>query len=172
MILSAYERKQSPWVHIQFSQGKGAKKHYRKTTIRKTDPDKAKKIAKAINQIEAELLSQHHGESPRTESGWQWVPGYLKLRYASKESTLRIYRVYWDHIALFLRENKISSPALLERAHCFNYVEWRQSAVKEKSKKTVGINSVISELKLLGLIMDEAILRGYALTNPARRLKL
>jgi hypothetical protein len=35
-----------------------------------------------------------------------------------------------------------------------------------------GRNTAIHEIKFLGMLMDEAISRGYASVNPARRLHL
>ena len=166
MILSAYERTDSPFVRIQYADATG-KKRYLKTTIRKDDADKARKVAIALNHTEAQLLNS---SARTTGGGWHWVPGWLAAKYRAGKTTLRTYQAQWKWLALYLRLHELSEPGLLEREHCFAYIEWRTSPVKEKSRRHVSINTALNELKLLGLLMDEGVTRGLAVNNPARKL--
>lgn len=166
MILSAYERADSPYVRIQFAP-KNQPKQYVKTTIRKDDPDKALKVAKAINRVEAQLLS---GTPQQSGASWNWVPDYLRQRYAAKKRTAHIYRIHWDWLSQYLRHAEIPGPGQLDRAGVFAYVDWRTSQTKQKSGRHPQLNTALGELKLLGLVMDEANRRGLATDNPARKL--
>lgn len=166
MILSAIERPDSPFVRIQYADATGKIRRV-KTAIRKADPDKARKVAIAINQVEAQLLNS---TARHTGGGWHWAPAWLKARYGQRALTLRTYEAQWKWVAQYLRIHKISEPGILAREHCFDYVTWRTSAIKEKSRRHPSVNTACNELKLLGMIMDEAVTRGLAVSNPARKL--
>lgn len=171
MILSAYERADSPYVRIQYADTRG-KKRYVKTSIRKDDPEKNLKTAKALNRAEANLLDRRASTSPDTGASWGWVANYLRTRYTAKKRTQKIYLIQWDWLRPYLEESDIAGPAMLERATVFSYIDWRTNQVKEKSGRNPGLNTALGELKLLGLIMDEAIRRGLATANPARKLEI
>ena len=179
MILSAYERKDSPFVHVQFT-GHDGRKQCRKTAIRKDDPLKSRKVALALNKLEGELLNSR---SP-VDEGWLWVLPYLRTRYSAKRRTLAVYEFQWRNLRVFMDEYSIDGPSTLDRSHCFDYVHWRTKAKPKISyvtfdgtrrpnrQRAARTNTAIGELKLLGLVMDEAVARNYALSNPARRLKI
>ncbi len=166
MILSAIERGDSPFVRIQYADATGRVRRL-KTAIRKTDPEKARKVALALNKVEAQLLNK--GAAP-AGGGWTWVPGWLATRYATRPATLKQYQIRWKWLALFLRGQRLHDPAAVDRAACFGYVPWRQRGVKEKSGKSPGVNTAVTELKLLAMILDEAEARGMIAKNPARKL--
>lgn len=173
MILSEYERKDSPFVYIQYGEDYG-NRQFLKTDIRKTDPDKKRKIKAELHRIEAQLLPiagnvdlAHNGRD-----GWRWVAPYLTTRYANKLRTRQVYLAQWRSLRLFLDENEVDGPSVLTREIVFEYPAWRTTQVKQKSRRSPRINTAIGELKLLGLIMDEAITRHLARENPARDLKI
>ena len=166
VTLSSYERADSPYVRIQFAE-KNRPKRYFKTAIRKDDPDKAIKVAKAINQVEAQLLN---AAPKQTAQSWNWVANYIRQRYAAKERTRAIYSIRWDALLGYMIAANIPGPGALDRPAVFAYIDWRRNQTKEKSKRHPGLNTALDEVKLLGLIMDEAITRGLALSNPARKL--
>ncbi len=168
MILSAYERADSPYVRIQFAE-KNQPKRYFKTAIRKDDPDKAIKIAKAINGVEAQLLNAAPKQSAQS---WNWVASYLRQRYAAKHRTRAIYAIRWNWLLAYMEAKEIDGPGVLERPAVFGYLDWRREQTKEKSGRHPGLNVALDELKLLGLIMDEAVARGLAICNPARKLAI
>jgi integrase len=170
MILNAYERKASKWVHLQYTDEHG-RRVCEKTAIRKDDPEKKRKIALALNRVQARLLT-HAPASFDDSQAWRWVAGYLKTRFASSPLTFQQYRVRWGWLEEFLEGAAIVTPAMLAREHCFEYAAWRTAQKKRSSGKSPGINTAITELKLLGLLMDEAVNRGLALSNPARKLQI
>lgn len=166
MILSDYERADSPFVWIQYADARSIKR-YQKTPIRKDDPDKALKIAKALNRVEADLLANKPQQS---NASWNWVADYLRQRYAAKKRTAHIYRIHWDWLSGYMIDAQIAGPGQLDRAGVFAYVDWRTGQTKEKSGRHPQLNTALGELKLLGLVMDEAVRRGLAADNPARKL--
>ncbi len=56
MIISSFERSDSPFVSAQFRSRTEEAKRIVRTRIRKDDPDKARKIALMLDQLERELL--------------------------------------------------------------------------------------------------------------------
>lgn len=166
VILSAYERADSPFVRIQYDPGDG-RKRYLKTIIRKDDPQKRQKIAREINRVEAQLLATGNKDG---RGDWHWVLPYLKLRYHGKAPTLRCYRIHWRWLSEYLAHRELDCPAKLTREEVFGYAEWRCSQIKEKSGKNPKMNTALGELKLLGLVMQEAVSRHLAIENTARKL--
>ena len=171
MILSAVERADSPFVRIQYADATGKVRRL-KTTIRKTNPDKERLVALAKNEVERQLLNRG---AKASGGGWQWVPGWLAGRYAAKAATRRAYEAKWKQLALFLRVRGLNEPAAVTREACFDYSAWRRRPKKATQAwhdpaRAAGINTALGELKLLGMILDEAVTRGLAAANPARRL--
>ena len=166
MILSAYERPDSPFVWIQY----GADSRDRqcvKTAIRKTDREKKRKIALELNRIERQLLP-----SAQTikQDGWRWVESFLATRYASQPSSLSSYRRQWNAVRIFLTEHEIESPSEVTRELLYEYPKWREKAFT--SRRPTRLATAILGLKVLGLILDEAVNRRFIPDNPARRLKI
>ena len=64
----------------------------------------------------------------------------------------------------------VLAPAITYR-NALEYIDWRTS-IKKKSGKRAGRNTAIMELKLLAMIMGEAVRLGHADANPLVSLKL
>lgn len=174
MTLSHYTRKDSPWVWVQWSLGPGHPKRYEKLPVRKDDPEVKHKVAVEMNTLEAMLLKSNTSANPRDVqvSAWGWVRPWLEVRYATRLSSQDVYLAQWKSILNFLMEKDVASPRFVTRQHVFSYVEWRQSKVKEKSGRTVKVNTALGELKLFAMVLDEAIARNMAVTNPVRRHRI
>src|SRR5437667_7303866 len=85
VILSDYERKDSPFVWIQFGENY-ADRQYLKTSIRKNDPQRKRKVALELHRIEAQLLPIVEANPTTrggTGAGWRWVTAYLETRYSN-----------------------------------------------------------------------------------------
>lgn len=96
-----------------------------------------------------------------------WVRPFLKARY--RGLTLQRYELAWDNLATFLQQRKIIGPATLNYNHLLAYLEWR-TAQKRNNGKHITRNSAIFELKLMGVVMREAMRRGFTLVNPCDRM--
>lgn len=175
MICSTYERADSPWVYIQYRMP-GQKKKSEPTRIRKDDPQKKRKIEKVLAHMQVRVLDADpviDDPVDGARESWTWVKGYLLTRYGKDSRTAEVYGFQWRVLAAYLTERKILAPAQLTRQHCApGYVEWRTSKEKEKSKRFPSVNTAIGELKLLAMLMDEAVRRGLAEANPARKLQI
>ena len=168
MILSTYERKDSPWVWVQFARNPDEKKRAEKTTVRKSDPQKRRKIAKFLVDFEARLADEFAGLAPVDNAAWRWVADWLAVRF--KGRTLEVYRAHWRSLAEFLAGQDITDPRLITREDCYAYVPWRTRQTKEKSGRHPKRNTAVGELKLLGQVLEEAKRRHLLTENVARKL--
>lgn len=172
MDLSAVEYKNSPFVWLTYRKPGNRKKFYHKTKVRKDAADRDRKVALAKNEFERGLIVAGSDQLNVTASDWGWVEPWLSQKYRSSQRTLTVYRAQWDSLTIFFHQAEVRSPAMLDREHCFDYSEWRTGQVKAKSGRKPSINTAIGELKLLGMIMDEAAERGFVAKNVCRKLKI
>ena len=146
------------------------KKRYRKTSILKSDTHRKAKIARAVKEQLERMRSGVDTRAAGEGDGWLWVPSYLRTRYGANERTAVVYAKEWISIREFLDLRGITGPDMLDRQAAYDYCDWRSSQKKHKSGKLVSKNTALMELKLLALLMDEAVKMGIAEANPIRRL--
>ena len=178
VILSAYKRARSPFVHVQWSLNPEDKKTIEKTLIRKDDPDCERKVTLYLAELRVKLLRgdvvpANTGSEPLTgnrSAGWGWVKRWLEVKYKRVSGTRSTYIRHWRNIVPFLVEFKIPAPAFVEREHATEYITWRTSQEKQKSGKNPSQNTALQEIKTWARAMDEAIARGMAEKNPLRKL--
>lgn len=102
----------------------------------------------------------------------QWVKPWLDHPARLSARTRLRYTECWQMLRLFLDERKVFHPVQLTREHCFDYIAWRAEGKATNGKYQAGRNTALMELKILGMIMKEAVHRGHAPANPARELGL
>lgn len=162
-----YRKTRSPfWYVVYFDASR--KEVHRSTGLRADDPNDTAK-AKALR---AELEAKEHHHEPVVDSaGWDsWVPKYLE-RHCETKLTLERYSARWKWLALWLQSKKLHSPRAITYANALEYIDWR-TTFKKKTGKTVGRNTAIMELKVLAMIMGEAVRLGHADANPLMSMKL
>ena len=99
-----------------------------------------------------------------------WVPKFFE-RHCPTKATLDRYEDAWKWVALWLQNNRIHSPRQLTYRLGIDYLEWR-TTFKKRTGKIVGRNTAILELKLLSLVMGEAVRLGHADANPLVSMKI
>lgn len=165
MGVCTYTRKGSPFFWLQW--GPSNDRSQISSKVRLDDADADFKLAKKINKIEATMLIRHTGV------GWDWVPGFFSAQYRNSKESLRIHRTAWNWVAAWLRAEDIREPSqLTNRGKVMEYLDWRMSRRKEKSGRTPCRNTALYEMRILGRVMAEAILRDMAEKNPAAKLGL
>lgn len=162
-----YRKKRSPFWYVVFENVEGKEVH-RSTGLRADDPNDTAK-AKVLR---AELEAKEHRREPVVNSeGWDsWVPKYLK-RHCETEGTLRRYLGNWKWLSLWLQTRRVHSPRAITYRNALEYLDWRTS-FKKKTGKTASRNTAVMELKLLAMIMGEAVRLEHADANPLVSLKL
>jgi integrase len=167
-MASLYKKQKSPFWFIQFMDADGIRRN-KSTGLRADNPAETVKARALRAQLEAKELNRTAGEI--SGSGWDtWVPQYLE-RHCENQSTLERYTGNWSWLACWLQEKRYHSPQTLTYRYALEYIDWRTN-YKKKTGKTVGRNTAIMELKLLAMIMGEAVRLGHADANPLVSLKL
>jgi len=167
-MASIYQKTNSPFWYIQFIDSEGIRRN-KSTGLRSDDPGETIKARTLRAQLEARELNRMGGEI--SGGGWDsWVPQYLK-RHCENAATLQRYRCSWAWLALWLQENHYHSPRSITYRNGLEYIEWRTNR-KKKTGKRAGRNTAIMELKLLAMILGEAVRLGHADANPLVSLKL
>jgi integrase len=108
------------------------------------------------------------GEETRWEA---WVPKVLEFRYSKSPNTHLRYSIAWKTLQVYLRRRRLQTPADVRYGHCVDYIDWR-TTTREKGIYRAGKNSALTELKVLGLLLQEAVRRGFIVANPARGLNI
>jgi len=168
-MASIYKKQNSPFWFIQFIDSDGTRRN-KSTGLRADNPAETVKARTLRAQLEAKELNRHAGESI-SGGGWDtWVPQYLE-RHCESPRTLERYSGTWSWLAFWLQEMRYHSPRAITYRNALEYLDWRTN-YKKKTGKTAGRNTAIMELKLLAMIMGEAVRLGHADANPLVSLKL
>jgi integrase len=162
-----YRKPRSPFWYVVFVNADGKEVH-RSTHLRADDPNETAR-AKGIR---AELEAKEHHRTPAVKTeGWDtWVPKYLE-RHCETKATLQRYLGNWKWLALWLQASRLHSPRAITYRKALDYLEWR-TTFRKKTGKSAGRNTAVMELKLLAMIMGEAVRLGHADANPLVSLKV
>lgn len=156
-----YKRTGSPYWWICYVNARGQR--VRESTMYR--------VASAGEHRKAkELLRERRIEEMQRQGVWlaggrweKWVEDFTARRYADSPKSLLRYRKAWDHLAAFLTERKATCPAHVDYQLCLDYLAWREGQGSHP-------NTALVELKFLGVVMGEAVRRGFARGNPVLKL--
>jgi integrase len=108
-------------------------------------------------------------EVNKTEVWSAWVVPYLENHYRRQKKTLKRYLGAWDWIRTFVEEENLPHPQSVTYNHVMRFITWRSSRERHCGK-IVSRNTAICDVKLWGIVMREAVRRGYCTTNPCLKL--
>jgi integrase len=135
-----------------------------------SDPEGMRK-ANALAQEKAGAI-RISGDGAQVERWESWVLPFLEHQYAESPLTLRIYKTSWRWVSLFLiREAHVRVPRALTYAHIRAYHQWRTNFKKVGGRQASG-NTALGDIKALSVVMNEAVNRGWAPSNPALRVRI
>jgi integrase len=165
-MASIFIRKGSPYFWIKKRQPDGAWKN--SSTGVRWDMTGGRRLA----QVRAHLASATETDlrAGRGSAALEtWVPIFLRSRYAelSPKTFLR-YSQVWATLACFLREKEIVTASQLTRHLVKQYPFWRVN--DNGGRKRGGWNTALIDLKILSVILGDAVERGEIIGNPAFRL--
>jgi len=163
-MASLYNRGRFIWIQYRDRHGKIVRES---TKFSNEDPAQVRRA----RQLQAEKNLEETNRPTRC-GDWLWVPDFIGIRYASRTVTRDRYLEAWTTLQLFFEEEEIFSPQHLQRKHCFDYVTWRQKPDKSKGKYKAGHNTALFELKVLSIVMQEALERGLCSGNPCTKLQI
>ena len=162
IMASIYHKNGSPVIWIRYKneedKWKGKPRQYRWNNF--GEVRQAKLLARKQTEIEQ--------TRPRRGSHYDfdaWVVGWLTGKYGgNNRGTLESYLQTWRPIKRFLDANDLTAPHQIKR-------EFAESYLAARTKK-VCRNTAIRDIKIFGMILEEALRREYITANPLRRLGL
>lgn len=162
-----YPRKDSPYTWIKYYDPVSGIRRQENTKLRPTDPDYKRKLARKIHAIEGRLIN---AEAAAGGEAWHlWVPQWLKSRYQGRPASYIKYIGQWRFLSRYLSQKELASPRMFRREDTFDYIEWRRSKRKEKSKRFPALNTALADIKTLGMILREAKRRGFCDEDVTKR---
>lgn len=170
-MATLFVHKRSKFWYVRYRDPQTHKQRRESTGFLRDNPiDTRKARARAATLTAAELAVP----APSTHtSQWDgWVSDFLQVAYQQKRATLERYLTGWTTLKMFLEEKQISHPALLRREHCFAYMTWRAQPDRKRGKLRAGHNTALLELRILRVLLQEAVQRGYCTGNPCVRLQI
>ena len=166
-MASLYKRPGSGFWWIKFT-GPDGRRISQSTGLRlDTTKDTRKAQALAHERTAKELRRAGQAVTGRWD---KWVETFLRLRYSGSPKTHLRYTIAWRNVRRFLEDRRIPAPAAFTYEHGMDFLEWRQTAHPEAGSYAGCQNTALTELRVLGVIMGEAVRRGYAERNPILRL--
>lgn len=168
-MASLYRQKKSPYFWVKHRDPMTGAVVRKSTGFRADEPEGRRKAAQVANELSRRELSIPR---PTPAEVWQaWVPDYLDLRYAHSPLTLIRGRNAWDALLSYFQSLQIPSPRHVTYQATANYIPWRLNQAVSGLRK-VQHNTAVVEAKFLGVLMGEAVRRGFCVSNPCRELQV
>jgi integrase len=161
-----YQQKKSPFWWVEFRDAANTLRR-KSTKLRFDRKDETRKA----RQLCDELKKRESSRSDTYREAWDaWVPQFLRQRYESSPNTYNRYQNCWRHIALYFEKHRILTPRQLSRQHVRDFIEWRRAGDRELGIYGCCLNTALHEIKLLRVVMHEAVESDYCPANPCSRL--
>lgn len=169
-MASYFIRKDSPfyWVKEKRADGSWSNKS---SGIRHGLPGAVRRISQYVaTMARDEEIFSDDGNGVLLKN---WVPQFIERHCSNVKIRIR-YVNSWANLSQFLKEKKALHPAEVTYGLVLDYLEWRTSAklAKKNNRRTSSRNTAIYEVKVLGLILNEAVRLGYIYANPIQRMGL
>ena len=167
-VACLYKQPKSPFFWIKFRDATGKIKR-QSTKLRHANPVD---VRNAKQLCARKTLEEYNQGLPMQDTDrWEvWTTGFLNTRYKHSPVTCERYLGIWSTLAMFLKEFAIDTPRQFARRHCFDYMTWRGKPNKRIGKYKACHNTALLELKVLRLIIQEAIERELCPGNPIIKL--
>lgn len=165
-MASSYIRKGSPfhWLRLRRADGTWS---CVSSGIRVDDVDGGRKLKMRLaREGVREADGGGGGHVARFEV---WVPGFLKRHYSNELSLERALNA-WAALSVFLEWRDLKVPSQITHNHGHEYVTWRQGPPVECGVKKRAKNTALLEIKILSVVMQEAVRMQWAAGNPLLRL--
>jgi hypothetical protein len=158
--------KKSPFWQVKFIDPKTGKREFKTTKFRKDDPTETRQA----RALEAQLAAREHEKATHSQvERWEdWVVPFLK-RHCATPRTLERYTLGWSWLSMYLRERRIHIPSELNYQEALGYLKWR-TEYRKRGGRRVKLNTALNDMKVLRIIMRQAVRLEYATTNPCDRL--
>lgn len=172
---SIYPRKRSPYYWLSYWCPAQLRRKHVSTMIRRDDPNGYRKALR-MAQDKSEEATATRGVA-RREAWGSWVEAFIRMNYPEREDrpegnrTLERYLGAWDVWREFLAIHKVATPAAFDYNTCLDFVKWRKNQ-KRNNGKLISHNTALCDLRVMSVIMREAVRRGFCQGNPCDRIGL
>jgi integrase len=159
-----YRQKKSGFWWIEFRDAAGLVRR-RSTKLRADNKDETRKARRIRDDLRRREFERHDAYP---EQWMHWVPQFLDQRYKSSPKTYSRYLNSWKHISAFLSARHIVSPRQLTRQHVRDFIDWRKFGDPDPDSLLSPCchNTALHEVKLLRVVMREAVESAFADNNP------
>lgn len=165
---SVYPREGSPRFRISYFCVRRQKRVHETSPFLVTDPQgRRKALALAFQKSKAASADLSLGGAERWE---RWVEVFLLERYKNAEKTSARMIGAWHQWQAFLHAQGIRTPRGLDYNSVLGFVAWRRAQIKPSSHKAVSKNTALCDVRVMSVIMREAMRRGFAETNHCEKL--
>jgi len=168
--VSVYQRARSPFWWIAYWCPRRQKRVSEATPFRHDAPQSKRKALDRANELSREAFADKGGKG---KDRWElWVPEFLSQRYpvATQKKTYDRMVGGWHQWQEFLRDRKIAVPRALTYQSVLDFVTWRSGQKKKSSGKIVSKNTALCDVRIMSVILREAMRREYAEGNPCDRI--
>lgn len=161
-MASLYKRIGSPYWWLKFKRGEIIKQQ--STGLRWSMPLETKQARRLCAERSLEEVRDKAigGGNADGERFTDWVEPFFHERYRDSKRTLEAATHRWRSLLRYFAEMDIVFPRQISYSTALDYLRWRQ-------RGGAGRNTAIHEIKLLSLIMDEAMKRGACDKNPCAK---
>lgn len=165
---SVYARTGRPVYYVSYYSVEKMARVHEATSFRVDDAEGRKKaFGFAQEKAKAAAVFKGDNDSERWET---WVVSFLEKQYRRQAKTLRRYMSSWRWVLHYLVEKNIPGPRALTFRQVRDYHEWRMDFKKANGSKGAGHNTALSDIKMLQVVMNEAIRREWVTINPCTAL--
>jgi integrase len=164
-MASTYIRGGKIWMRVKDDTGKWVSRSTGYSVANAGEARQARLMVRKEEQNEQLIAATLDSKNDEFKS---WVQAWLQAKYAGRGgTTFARYSSSWRTVEKFLTENKVTHPRQVNYALAITYLDWR--AARNGSR-----NTALSELKMLGMILDEAKRRNFCdwNSNPCQKLGL
>lgn len=165
---SVIRRKKSPRWTLRFWSAERQRFVDKTSPFRVDEPQGFRKALALARKLSEE--AQPGRTSGEDESWDRWVEKFVDDRYRGSGRTLTRYLGAWEQWRTFLALKRIGIPRALGYQQVLEFVEWRSAQVKKSSGKRVSRNTALCDVRVMVVIMREAVRRGFADYNHCEKL--
>jgi hypothetical protein len=154
-------KERSPYWYIQFKDGGGRWKT--KSTKYRRDNERHTKEARM--RCKENTLQEKLARKVTPDEKWEhWVPQFFKLHCSRHTDTKQNYGVSWTWLHSYFVEHGIVTPSQVTYDVVIGFINWRIEQCD------VMKSTALKDRKVLRLLMQEAVRRGYAGKNPCLKM--
>ncbi|MES2923127.1 MAG: hypothetical protein V4819_16340 [Verrucomicrobiota bacterium] len=169
-MASYYKRERSPYFWLRLRRADGTWTDV-SSGIRIDTPGALRKVQQRVagESSREERMSDDTGKALMRN----WVPKWIGHYYKNQRSADRAMNA-WAHLAVFFKVKSILHPEEVTYGLCQDYMKWRtnEKACADEGRRLGNWNTALTELRILGSVMQESLAQGWIIANPCARLRL